>query len=673
MAPIRNLTNCAYIYSVDFFTNQLLTPSSSDMTPPDNTRHFHSSGFEGANKFMSGFNNNEEDSMMIDFIEKQQQPHTTSSEIETFHSIPIPADNEFHSHNQQYDNSTPNVNSINNNNDNTNNNNDEQGFQFTLDPLAVEGLTSPVSSSYVDLYNLPQSVSSSYGGSVPDFNFDSGFAEVLPGPEINAESFNSGGGLYFDNFNSFTNNNNHNNSSAPSNTSNSIHSKSYNSFVPQSPTNHPNSNTGGYPQSWSNISVTHSTGSSGVAGPRNVQKGGFGNNSTTNASAAAATMSSGNLQSNRYTNSSNNNNVTASSGFAKFDLFDPIDDEETKSTSSALTTPGALSPQPTSSPIIASSPMQYHNKQSSSDHLSPNNKIIRTKSSNKFEQISSKSVPTTTTAAKKDPANSNSGPECSNCHTRTTPLWRRNPQGQPLCNACGLFQKLHGDVRPLSLKTDVIRKRNRSSNTNNSNDQTSKNLSRSHSRDNSILSSTNTLAPLTPVTGGGPASQAIPIKSNKNSSSSGSNSAASSLGNESTNNNKPIAPRKHVALAPAPVKSGAPSSGPKLQPQPLTEYKLQQLKKRQSSGKQSINNRTSGPQKIKQATTPTNSFTNSRPIQQQSQQQLHQLQQLQQQSQQTQQSLLQQQQQQQQQQQTSSQHHNAASSAPASSNPWLNI
>ncbi|CAB4476041.1 unnamed protein product [Rhizophagus irregularis] len=50
---------------------------------------------------------------------------------------------------------------------------------------------------------------------------------------------------------------------------------------------------------------------------------------------------------------------------------------------------------------------------------------------------------------------------CTNCHTQTTPLWRRNPEGQPLCNACGLFLKLHGVVRPLSLKTDVIKKRNR--------------------------------------------------------------------------------------------------------------------------------------------------------------------------------------------------------------------
>lgn len=49
--------------------------------------------------------------------------------------------------------------------------------------------------------------------------------------------------------------------------------------------------------------------------------------------------------------------------------------------------------------------------------------------------------------------------ECSNCHTLKTPLWRKDPAGNTLCNACGLFYKLHGTTRPLSLKTDVIKKR----------------------------------------------------------------------------------------------------------------------------------------------------------------------------------------------------------------------
>lgn len=40
---------------------------------------------------------------------------------------------------------------------------------------------------------------------------------------------------------------------------------------------------------------------------------------------------------------------------------------------------------------------------------------------------------------------------CSNCVTTTTPSWRRSTDGKKLlCNACGLYQKLHGRPRPFS-------------------------------------------------------------------------------------------------------------------------------------------------------------------------------------------------------------------------------
>lgn len=67
------------------------------------------------------------------------------------------------------------------------------------------------------------------------------------------------------------------------------------------------------------------------------------------------------------------------------------------------------------------------------------------------------------------PSHNGSSPWCQNCQTLTTPLWRRNEHGQILCNACGLFLKLHGRPRPISLKTDVIKSRNRNKvgNTNN--------------------------------------------------------------------------------------------------------------------------------------------------------------------------------------------------------------
>ncbi|MCJ1228605.1 hypothetical protein MMC12_005266 [Toensbergia leucococca] len=60
-----------------------------------------------------------------------------------------------------------------------------------------------------------------------------------------------------------------------------------------------------------------------------------------------------------------------------------------------------------------------------------------------------------------DRDHANSQTVCQNCTTSTTPLWRRDEIGSVLCNACGLFLKLHGTPRPISLKTDVIKSRNR--------------------------------------------------------------------------------------------------------------------------------------------------------------------------------------------------------------------
>lgn len=73
-----------------------------------------------------------------------------------------------------------------------------------------------------------------------------------------------------------------------------------------------------------------------------------------------------------------------------------------------------------------------------------------------------KSGHSTPVSERNDPLGDGEGATtCTNCNTNNTPLWRRDPEGLPLCNACGLFYKLHGVVRPLSLKTDVIKKRNR--------------------------------------------------------------------------------------------------------------------------------------------------------------------------------------------------------------------
>ncbi|KAL1741293.1 hypothetical protein HDZ31DRAFT_45763 [Schizophyllum fasciatum] len=51
--------------------------------------------------------------------------------------------------------------------------------------------------------------------------------------------------------------------------------------------------------------------------------------------------------------------------------------------------------------------------------------------------------------------------QCYNCHTTATPLWRKDDEGKTVCNACGLYYKLHGTSRPISMKSDIIRKRSR--------------------------------------------------------------------------------------------------------------------------------------------------------------------------------------------------------------------
>lgn len=40
----------------------------------------------------------------------------------------------------------------------------------------------------------------------------------------------------------------------------------------------------------------------------------------------------------------------------------------------------------------------------------------------------------------------------SNCRTNTTPLWRRSPEGETICNACGLYLKARNTPRPTNLK-----------------------------------------------------------------------------------------------------------------------------------------------------------------------------------------------------------------------------
>ncbi|KAF8187151.1 hypothetical protein BJ912DRAFT_970299, partial [Pholiota molesta] len=55
------------------------------------------------------------------------------------------------------------------------------------------------------------------------------------------------------------------------------------------------------------------------------------------------------------------------------------------------------------------------------------------------------------------------GPECSHCRTHHTSVWRRSKTGDQLCNACGVYQRLRGKPRPLTLKKNKIRPRSKHS------------------------------------------------------------------------------------------------------------------------------------------------------------------------------------------------------------------
>ncbi|KAJ3146438.1 hypothetical protein HK101_002329 [Irineochytrium annulatum] len=67
-------------------------------------------------------------------------------------------------------------------------------------------------------------------------------------------------------------------------------------------------------------------------------------------------------------------------------------------------------------------------------------------------------APATTTRGKGTTINGNADLSCSNCEVTSTPLWRRGANDDVLCNACGLYYKLHNVNRPKTLRPSNMRK-----------------------------------------------------------------------------------------------------------------------------------------------------------------------------------------------------------------------
>lgn len=87
-----------------------------------------------------------------------------------------------------------------------------------------------------------------------------------------------------------------------------------------------------------------------------------------------------------------------------------------------------------------------------------NNRLVLKK---KHEDQIRKSTPEKKPAAATTDNSDDLAIACYNCSTTITPLWRRDDSGNTICNACGLYYKLHGSHRPVKMKKTTIKRRKR--------------------------------------------------------------------------------------------------------------------------------------------------------------------------------------------------------------------
>nr|XP_029712195.1 box A-binding factor-like isoform X3 [Aedes albopictus] len=175
------------------------------------------------------------------------------------------------------------------------------------------------------------------------------------------------------------------------------------------------------------------------------------------------------------------------------------------------------------------------------------------------------------------------GLQCSNCNTMNTSLWRRNQVGEPVCNACGLYYKLHNVNRPLAMKKDNIQSRKRkpkgsknadgtstskssssSSNSNSNNNSSNNNGSSSSNNPSSTSNSSNnnhsSTSSLNTSVLGNSVNELKSLKSSVGHSSIiQSTSTPSSVGSNMSPTHQSDSPSHHNQLSPIPYSQQVPS------------------------------------------------------------------------------------------------------------------
>ncbi|CAI4059970.1 hypothetical protein N7582_001504 [Saccharomyces uvarum] len=210
-----------------------------------------------------------------------------------------------------------------------------------------------------------------------------------------------------------------------------------------------------------NMTPSNSSGSATISAPNSFNSDiPQYNHSTLSKSVSKSSLfppnATGTTGSNSLYNCSNSNANANQQSHHSFNIYKL---QNNNSSSSAMNIAGNTSTNNIQHPFLKKSDSMGLSSSNTTNSVRKNS-LIKPMSSTSLANFK-RAASVSSTMSSMEPSGQNKKPliQCFNCKTFKTPLWRRSPEGNTLCNACGLFQKLHGTMRPLSLKSDVIKKR----------------------------------------------------------------------------------------------------------------------------------------------------------------------------------------------------------------------